>query len=66
MRKGSKRTMQVELQKQEQVVRIRRGPDDRMQVREYRVGPDTQPEMDELRRQIEELRKQIEKLDSKK
>src|SRR5258706_3242156 len=64
VRKGGKRTLDAELEKQERVARIRRG-DGTMRLNEdrnNRGGMVPQRDLDELRRQIEELRRQVERL----
>lgn len=64
VRKGSKRTVDAQLEKQERVMRVRRGDgtmgyDDRQRVRD---DAEQQRQIEELRKQVEELRKQVEKL----
>lgn len=64
VRKGSKRTVDAELEKMERVVRVRRG-DGAMGYDDggpARGGAEQQRQIDELRRQVEDLRKQLEKL----
>ncbi len=67
IRKGARRTIDAEIEKQERVVRIRRG-DGSMRLnddRGMRDGMISQRDLDELRRQIEELRRQVERLQKK-
>jgi C-terminal processing protease CtpA/Prc len=67
IRKGARRTIDAEIEKQERVVRIRRG-DGSMRLNDDRVMRDgmiSQRDLDELRRQIEELRRQVERLQKK-
>jgi C-terminal processing protease CtpA/Prc len=64
VRKGDNRTISVELEKQEHVIRIRRG-DGAMgygDTRRTRVTPDSRREIDELRRQVDELRRKLDRL----
>jgi len=67
IRKGARRTIDAEIDKQERVVRIRRG-DGSMRLNDDRTtrgGSISQRDLDELRRQIEELRRQVERLQQK-
>lgn len=64
VRKGGNRTMDVELEKQERVIRIRRG-DGAMGLgddRPMRGGPDSRREIDDLRRQLDDLRRRLDRL----
>jgi serine protease Do len=64
VRKGGSRTIDVELEKQQHVIRIRRGEgtmgygDDRPAP----GGPGSSREIDELRRQIDDLRRRLDRL----
>jgi C-terminal processing protease CtpA/Prc len=68
VRKGARRTIEAEIEKQERVVRIRRG-DGTMRLNDDHMmhgGMISQRDLDELRRQIEDLRRQVESLKPKK
>jgi serine protease Do len=64
VRKGGNRTIDVELEKQEHTIRVRRG-DGAMGFGDdhpMRGGPASRREIDDLRRQVDELRRQLERL----
>lgn len=64
VRKGGKRTVEAELEKQERVIRIRRGegPMGLGDDTAARGGRVPQREIDDLRRQIDDLRRRLERL----
>jgi len=62
VRKGAKRTVQVELDRPERAVRIRRGGPDMIRVRDFQPGPELRRELEDLRRQVEELRREIDRM----